>query len=83
MREMTPHERRVLAELQRIADPDLTVTATQLRDAGFADFVARVYDANVGYPQSLQSRKLQILRDKGYLKMEHGKYTLLSTPSPC
>ena len=78
---LTPEEVQVLACLQQLAAGCDSITGKQLRDAGFADYVASVYKASVGYPQSLQSRALQTLRNKGYLKMERcggGTYTLLN-----
>jgi hypothetical protein len=80
MQSLTPKEESVMQELRRLADANGIVTGRQLRDSGFADFVARVYRADVGYPQSLQSRKLQILRDKGHILMRNGKYTILPPP---
>lgn len=80
MQSLTPNEQNILLELERIAGPRGHVTGRELRDSGFGDFVARVYAVDVAYPQSLQSRKLQILRDKGYLRMESrngGTYTIL------
>ena len=70
----------MLAELKRLAVNKRFVTGRDLRDSGFADFVATVYNVDVAYPQSLQSRKLQILRDKGCIRMERrngGTYTIL------
>ncbi len=67
-------------ELKRLAGAKRFVTGRELRDCRFADFVAQVYQVDVAYPQSLQSRKLQILRDKGYIQMERrdgGTYTIL------
>jgi len=83
MQTLTPAERTVLRELARLAGSDRVVTGRELRDAGFAEFVAHAYRADVAYPQSLQSRKLQILRDKGYIKMQRhggGTYTMLAHP---
>jgi hypothetical protein len=80
MNTLTPEETKVLGELKRLAGPKRVVTGRELRDSGFADFVAEVYQVDVAYPQSLQSRKLQILRDKGYIQMERrdgGTYSIL------
>ncbi len=78
---LTSEEQQLLNELARLAGPDRIVTGRELRDAGFSEFVARVFGKDVAYPQALQSRKLQILRDKGYIKMERrggGTYTIVS-----
>jgi hypothetical protein len=83
MATLTTEEETVLRQLARLAGSDRVVTGRELRDAGFADFVAQTYRADVAYPQSLQSRKLQILRDRGYIKMERhdgGTYTILKLP---
>ena len=77
---LTKEEQTLLRELVRLAGSDHVVTGHELRDADFAVFVAHTYQSDVGYPQSLQSRKLQILRDRGYIKMERhggGTYTIL------
>ena len=81
---LTTKELQVLGELRRIAGETQCVTGGTLRDFRFAEFVAGVYEANVSYPQSLQSRKLQVLRDKGYIKMERrggGTYLILDHPT--
>ena len=75
---LTATEGKLLSELIRLAGPSRVITGRQLRDTNFADFVAELYDADVAYPQSLQSRKLQILRDKGYITMRNGTYSILS-----
>ena len=78
MASLSRQEQTVLRELSRLAGSDRIVTGRELRDARFAEFVADTYGADVAYPQSLQSRKLQILRDKGYIRMERhdgGTYT--------
>lgn len=83
MASLTPQEQTLLRELSRLAGSDRVVSGRELRDAAFADFVASVYGSAVSYPQSLQSRKLQTLRDKGYVRMERhagGTYTILEQP---
>ena len=77
MQPLTAAEENLLAVLTRVAGSSRVVTGRQLRDRNFAEFVAQLYDADVAYPQSLQSRKLQILRDKGYITMRNGTYTIL------
>ena len=80
MQPLTNEENAVLQELSRLAGSDRVVTGIELLAQGFTDFVGNVYHKRVGYPGSLQSRTLQILRDKGYLKMERrnkGTYTIL------
>ena len=83
METLTQEEKAVLAELTRLAGNDRIITGLQLLDQGFADFVSKVYHKRLGYPGSLQSRVFQVLRDKGYIKMERrnrGTYTILSEP---
>ena len=83
MESLTDHEETVLRELMRLAGSDRVVTGRELLDQGFADFVANVYHKRLGYPGSLQSRTFQILRDKGYIRMERrngGTYTILNEP---
>ena len=75
---LTTTEEKFLSELTRLAGPSRVITGRQLRDTNFADFVAELYQADVAYPQSLQSRKLQILRDKDYITMKNARYTILS-----
>jgi hypothetical protein len=80
MSALTGEETKILDELKRLAGGKRFVTGRELRDSGFADFVAGAYQVDVAYPQSLQSRKLQILRDKGCIRMERrdgGTYTIL------
>ena len=84
MQPLTREERLVLSELSRLAGSRKVITGRDLRDSGFADFVASTYSVDVAYPQSLQSRKLQILRNKGYIRMERhngGTYTILNRPN--
>lgn len=67
-------------ELNRLTENKHVITGRQLHAFNFADFVARVYISNVGYPQSLQSRVFQVLRDKGYITMDRksgGTYAIL------
>ena len=83
METLTQEEKAVLAELTRLAGNDRIITGLQLLDQGFADFVSKAYHKRLGYPGSLQSRVFQVLRDKGYIKMERrnrGTYTILSEP---
>jgi hypothetical protein len=83
MESLTEEEAAVLRELARIAGGDQVVNGRELLDAGFADFVSKVYRKRLGYPGSLQSRTFQILRNKGYIKMERrngGTYTILNQP---
>jgi hypothetical protein len=83
MASLTTQEQAVLRELARLAGAERIVTGRELRDAGFADFVAGTFGSDAAYPQSLQSRKLQILRDRGYIRMERhngGTYTILKQP---
>jgi hypothetical protein len=80
---LTENEKTVLQELSRLAGSDRVVTGLQLLDQGFAGFVAKVYGKRLGYPGSLQSRVFQVLRNKGYIKMERrnrGTYTILAAP---
>lgn len=65
------------AELKRLADANGVVTGIRLRDSGFAKFVTTLYEANVAYPESFQSRKLQTLRSKQWIAMNNGTYSLL------
>jgi hypothetical protein len=81
MEPLTENERTVLRELSRLAGEDRVVTGLELLDHDFADFVAQAYGKRLGYPGSLQSRVFQVLRDKGYIKMERrnrGTYTILA-----
>lgn len=83
METLTQEEKAVLAELNRLAGSDRIVTGLELLDQGFADFVSKVHHKRLGYPGSLQSRVFQVLRDKGYIKMERrnrGTYTILNEP---
>jgi|GEM_PF-6189058 len=83
MESLTPQEVAVLRELARLAGSDGVVTGRELLDEGFSDFVSGVYHKRLGYPGSLQSRTFQILRDKGYIRMERrngGTYTILDQP---
>lgn len=77
---LTHQELTVLRELRRLASLHDHLTGKVLRDNSFAVFIMQVFNADVGYPQSLQSRVLQKLRDKGYLIMERcngGTYMVL------
>ena len=65
MASLTTQEQALLREMARLAGTDRVVTGPRVARLGFADFVATTYGAVVAYPQSLQSRKLQILRDRG------------------
>lgn len=80
MQSLTAQEQLILDELSRLAGGSSVITGKELRDSGFADFVVTTYKADVAYPQSLQSRKLQILRDKGRIFMQRhngGIYTII------
>ena len=77
---LTPQEEAVYAALKRLADDKGKVTSRQLHDVGFAKTVTAIYDATVAFPESFQSRKLEILRYKQWIKMERfngDSYTLL------
>src|SRR4051812_35682237 len=79
-RTLTSQEVEVYGALKQLAGSAGKITGRRLRDAEFAKQVVAIYGADVAYPESLQSRKLQILRDKEWLKMERhngGTYTLL------
>jgi len=79
----SPKKKRQCSPLTRPAGNDRIITGLQLLDQGFADFVSKAYHKRLGYPGSLQSRVFQVLRDKGYIKMERrnrGTYTILSEP---
>ncbi len=83
MDSLTGQGETVLRELVRLAGDDHVVTGRQLLDQGFPEFVARVYQHRVGYPGRLLSRVFEILRDKGYIKIERandGTYTILREP---
>ncbi len=83
MEPLTEEEVTVLRELVRLAGSDRIVTGLELLDQDFAGFVSKVYHKRLGYPGSLQSRIFQILRKKGYIKMERrnrGTYTILNQP---
>lgn len=74
----------MLRELVRLAGDKGVVTGGQLREASFADLLARIYRSSASFRDSLLSRKLQILRDKGYIRMERrngGTYTILKRPT--
>ena len=83
MPQLKTKEQVLLRELARVAGQKGVVTGGQLRDVGFAEQVARIYSSNASFRDSLLSRKLQILRDKGYIRMERkngGVYTILKRP---
>ena len=83
MEPLTQNEKTVLQELTCIAGSDRVVTGLELLDQGFAGFISKVYDKRLGYPGSLQSRVFQVLREKGYIRMERrnrGTYTILAEP---
>ena len=78
---LTNQEEKVLVELTRLAGGvGRQITAKQLRDADFAQFVFAVMQKDVAYPDAQQSRLLQTLRDKGYITMRRGVYLVLATP---
>lgn len=72
----TTKEIAVLCELARLIGTRKSITAMQLSDLRFAETVERIHGIKVGYPQSLQSRYLQHLRNCGFLKMKNGVYIL-------
>ncbi len=77
---LTPQEEAVYIALKRLADDTGRVTSRQLHYVGFAKTVTAIYDATVAFPESFQSRKLEILRYKQWIKMERfngDSYTLL------
>ena len=47
MQPLTAEENTLMEELSRLVGDTHIITARQLRDSGFADFVARVYRAVV------------------------------------
>jgi hypothetical protein len=75
---LTREEKIILSELCRLAGPSRTVTSAQLNANNFADFVIEVRKSEALYPQSIQSTTLQKLRDKGYITMNKGLYTILA-----
>ena len=78
MQTLTQQEAQLLDELIRIAGASVVVTAQQLHEHNFPDFVARVFASKAVFRQSLENRKLQVLQAKGYVRMERGKYTIIS-----
>ena len=80
MNELSEKEEIFFKKLKEIAGHKGFTTGKELLEHSFADFAVTVFEANVSYPQSLQSRKLQILRKKGYITMERkngGIYKIL------
>lgn len=78
---LTVREKQILMELLVLAGGiGKIITARQLRDAKFSEFVFKICRKDVAYPDAQQSRELQNLRDKGYLKMSKGKYSVILPP---
>lgn len=77
MASLTPKERQFLEALKRFADGKPSVTAHELLGAGFGEVTAEIFGSRAAYLGSLVSRKLQILRDKGYILMNDGTYTII------
>jgi hypothetical protein len=78
MEPLNAKERRVFNELTRLAGVSGIITAEQLHEQNFPDFVADVYGSTAVFRQSLENRKLQILQAKGYITMKRGRYTIIS-----
>ena len=76
--ELTIQETEFLEALKIVAGSKMLVTAIELRNAKMPELVMKIFGEDVGYPGSLMSRKLQILRDKGYIDMsKRGKYRII------
>jgi hypothetical protein len=72
-------ESQILAKLSAIAGSDCMTSAKELREHGFAHWVAELLGRDVGYEEALQNRVLQRLRDEGLITMQRGKYRIITS----
>jgi hypothetical protein len=78
---LTPKEKQVLELLVQLAGGvNRPVRFRDLRRAQFPERIAEIYNDDSGYLDSLANRKLQKLRDKGWIMMEKGNNTVLYPP---
>jgi len=78
---LEPKERRVLKLLiEHAGGINRPVHFKALRDARFPEQVAEIYSDHSEYLDSLTNRKLQILRNKGWITMEDAVNTVLYQP---
>ena len=69
-------ENQILGKLAQIARGTGSVSARELKKHEFARWLATLLNKDVGYESSLQSRVLQVLRDKGRITMSRGLYII-------
>ena len=78
---LTLKEKQVLELLIELAGGiNRPVRFRILREAGFPEKISKIYDDNSDYLDSLANRKLQKLRDKGWITMEKAVNTVLYAP---
>jgi hypothetical protein len=77
---MTKEEDKFLALLAEHVDENNSVDYATLRDARVPELVAEIFNSGAAVLDSLVNRKLQILRDKGWVRMSQGVYTILERP---
>jgi len=85
MLEMNPlplneKERRFLELLLSHVSATNTFRFAPLRKAGVPEQTEAVFQSGSEFLDSLVNRKLQILRDKGWITMDDGLYTVLHRP---
>jgi hypothetical protein len=79
---LNPKERQVLDLLiQHVGGINRPVHYSELRKAGFPERVAEIYGDRSEYLDSLSNRKLQILRNKGWITMNDAVNTVVCDPS--
>ena len=76
---LTEKEMRFLKLLLSEIQSD-TFRFAPLRKAGFPEKTEEIFKSGSEWLDSQVSRKFQILRDKGWLKMEDGVYTIVAKP---
>jgi len=63
--------------LVKYVDASNAVSYATLRAKGVPEMVKAIYGGRAAVLDSLVNRKLQELRDGGWIKMSHGVYTIL------
>jgi hypothetical protein len=71
---LTPEEKEVLRLLIQHAGLQQSGHYATLRKAGVPEQVAKIYNSDSEFLDSLVNRKMQILRAKGWIEMKNSVY---------
>ena len=77
---ITSQQREFLKLIIPHLGPDRTVRFMKLREAGVPEETARIFESDSDYLDSLVNRRLQQLRNAGWVEMDDSLITVLHDP---